>query len=83
MAVNNFPNEVVDSNAALSSTKVEGSLTHLTKTAALVADLNLKHGALVIPSLSNVLVAPPPIVTALHPLLVLATRHPSVVAIGM
>ncbi|KAH3659985.1 hypothetical protein OGAPHI_007190 [Ogataea philodendri] len=41
------------------------------------------HGPLVIPSLVNTVCTPPPALIALQPLMVDATRHPSVVAIGM
>jgi hypothetical protein len=50
--------------------------------AALAAASNLTTGALVMTSLSIVLVAPPDVEIALQPLFVLATRQPSVVAIG-
>ncbi|KAH3670242.1 hypothetical protein OGATHE_003055 [Ogataea polymorpha] len=41
------------------------------------------HGPLVIPSLVKTVWTPPPALMALQPLIVEATKHPSVVAIGM
>lgn len=52
--------------------------THL----AVAIEENLTTGPLVMPSSSILVVTPPLIVNALHPRFVLATRHPSVVAMG-
>lgn len=49
---------------------------------AVVTEENLTTGPLVIPSSTTLVITPPHDVSALHPLFVLATKQPSVVAMG-
>ena len=79
----NFPNDVVDSNACFNVIKFSGSSHHTFNAAAWRADGNRTQGARVIPSRTITACAPPPSVMALAPRFVLATKHPSVVAMGM
>mmetsp|Transcript_20110 Transcript_20110/g.43662 ORF Transcript_20110/g.43662 Transcript_20110/m.43662 type:complete len:224 (-) Transcript_20110:1009-1680(-) len=82
-ASSNFPKLVVDSNTSFSWRKLSGVPIQRATSAASVAEGIRTHGARVMPSLRMVLDAPLPWEMALHPRLVLATRHPSVVAMGM
>lgn len=49
---------------------------------AVVTEENLTTGPLVIPSSTTLVITPPHDINARHPLFVLATKQPSVVAIG-
>mmetsp|Transcript_70274 Transcript_70274/g.120697 ORF Transcript_70274/g.120697 Transcript_70274/m.120697 type:complete len:328 (-) Transcript_70274:157-1140(-) len=77
-----FPNEVVASNAPLTPLQFAGSSTHSFNFAASVAEGRSRQGARVMPSFRTTAVQPPDWVTALAPRLVLATKQPSVVAMG-
>ena len=64
------------------ASKLTGSSKKNFNSEARFAEANLTTGALVIPSFNNMLEAPPEMWMALQPRLVLATRQPSVVAMG-
>mmetsp|Transcript_9699 Transcript_9699/g.20527 ORF Transcript_9699/g.20527 Transcript_9699/m.20527 type:complete len:346 (+) Transcript_9699:339-1376(+) len=82
-ALRSLPKLVVDSNASLRSAKFSGTSHHSFSSAASIALRIWTQGARVMPSRTTALRAPPPWDTALHPRFALATKHPSVVAMGM
>uniref|UniRef100_A0A0A9CX76 Uncharacterized protein n=1 Tax=Arundo donax TaxID=35708 RepID=A0A0A9CX76_ARUDO len=69
-------------NTTARVSELAGSSKKALSSAARRADGNRTAGARVIPSLSTTLEAPPDSAMALQPRFVLATRQPSVVAIG-
>ena len=78
-----FPKRVVDENAAASASTLAGTSHHAHSCAARPQLGSLITGARVMPSRVNTVVQPPDSVMTLQPRFVLATRQPSVVAIGM